>query len=107
MSSKYSQGQRVYCAAEAQYGLLTSGPRLLPSDLRVGLNPPVDPKAIPSYDVRFDNGATGTLPETDFTTALAHRGGKASAWVEKHKAILMLVLAVASAALAAAKLLSP
>jgi hypothetical protein len=62
------QGQRF--RRENQFGELKSGPRFRASDFRPGLTPPVDPKAIPSYDVQLDNGETATVPATELRPVL-------------------------------------
>jgi hypothetical protein len=112
MPDKFKTGQRVYSAKEMQYGVVTSPrARLRTSDFEPRLNPPRDAKAIPSYDVRFDNNLQGTYLETELESAMHHRCLTVpSAWAKEHNVALTLLLgvivAIATAVTAVASVVS-
>lgn len=94
---KFRKAQTVWCEREKQWGKLTSDARLRASDMRPGLNPPSDPKAIPGYDVRFGNGDFGTYLETDLQSINAYRLARVNAWATEHKPALKAAGIVVSA----------
>jgi hypothetical protein len=97
MTDRFRKDQRVYCPAEKQYGKTTSGPRNRTADFRPGLTPPFDPKAIPSYDVLFENGKPDTIPETELESVPGHRYVSFRGWLRKNRTVVAVVLGLPTA----------
>lgn len=105
--NEFQLGQRVYCEPEKQHGVLTSIAKLRMSDMRTNRKTLSGPNATPKYDVLLDSLDAGTFAEDEYKSVPsrpAYLWGKASARVEKDKALLMFVVGVLGLVLAALKL---